>query len=475
MRLSSSSPALSPAPALVSVAAPRWTMPFAGLRQWRPFARYINRTFAIFFAVTGLAMFGLVMVYSASAAIVASQENRVAARRMARALEAAPPEERAQLEEASHQTPSYHSGSLVKKQALNAILGFAALFFCYFVDYQFWRKWAKLILAGAIILLLCVWAPVIGKKVKGASRWVDLGPLNVQPSEVAKLAMVIYLSDWMAKNRRKVRSFKKGFIPLTLTVGVVAALIVKEPDLGATACLGTISLAIFFVGGMRLNHLALLISLAACGVAAELTVPYRRARLLAFLDPDTYAQTHAWQLQQSLIAMGSGGVWGLGLGAGPQKYLFLSEASTDFVYAVVGEEFGMIGALLVAAWFAGLCWLGLATAWKAPDLFGSLMAAGITCMFGISAFIHMGVNSGLLPTKGLTLPFVSAGSSSLLVNLAAAGILMNISKQADLRSRPLSEDELPPDAPDASEPRPPRVVKLRRRGQTTEGSMPATR
>jgi cell division protein FtsW len=463
---------------------------FPTLERWRARSRasgrptfaqnYLNRTFGIFFLVAGLTMFGLVMVYSASAAIVASNENRAAARRTARLMESLPREERQRQEALGRDTPSYHSGSVAKKQAANAILGFAGLFLCYAIDYQFWRRWARRLLAVAVVLLVCVWVPGLGKKVNGASRWINLRVMNVQASEVAKLAMVIYLANWMAANRKQVKSFKKGFVPLTLTLGVVAALIVKEPDLGATACLGVIALTIFFVGGMRLSHLSLLLLGAAAVVSLELMVPFRRARLLAFLDPETYAQTHAWQLQQSLIAMGSGGVWGLGLGAGPQKYLFLSEAYTDFVYAVIGEEFGMAGALAVAACFVALCWLGLAAAWKAPDLNGTLVAAGVTSMFGVSAFIHMGVNSGLLPTKGLTLPFISGGSSSLLVNLAAAGILMNVSKQAEIHAR--QAGDLPPEEapPLFSEPasRPsdaPRKVIVRRAGQSKEAILPPSR
>lgn len=408
---------------------------------------YLNRTFGIFFTVSLLTMFGLSVVYSASAAFAASSEIRARARRAvveAQAVGAMDEGVRELLAEGTPEgeggaeawrsvdTPSYHSASFLKRQIVGAFLGFLALFLFYAIDYQTWRRWAPYLFALSVLLLLAVWIPGLGLRVKGAARWVNFRVMTVQPSEVAKLALVLMLARTLSLHQRHVRSFRRGLVPHTAMVALVAALVLKEPDLGATACLGFIALVMFYVGGMRGVHIALLIGAAVAVVGVELTVPYRRARLLAFLDPELYAQSHAWQLQQALIAIGSGGVSGTGLGAGPQKYLFLSEAYNDFIFAIIGEELGIIGALTLAFLFLTLVMMGWRTACFAPDLNGALVAAGITAMFGVSACIHMFVNTGLIPTKGLNLPFISYGSSSLIVNLAAAGILLNVSKQAEI-------------------------------------------
>jgi cell division protein FtsW len=406
-----------------------------GLRE-----AYFNRTFGIFLIVSLLTLAGLSVVYSASAAFAASSENRVRARRLAAAQAEEEVGRLATAQTAEEwatsidpvDTPSYHSASFLKRQAVGALLGFVALFFFYSIDYQTWRRWAPWLFGAAVLLCLAVWVPGLGVRVKGAARWVNLRILTVQPSEVAKLALVLMLARSLTLHQKSVRSFRRGLVPHTALLAVLAALVLKEPDLGATACLGIIALTMFWIGGMRGVHVGGLLLLALAVVGVELMVPYRRARLLAFLDPEAYAHTHAWQLNQALIAMGSGGIDGLGLGAGPQKYLFLSEAYNDFIFAIIGEELGIIGALSLAFLFLALVMMGWKTAMRAPDLNGALVAAGVTAMFGVSAGIHMFVNTGLMPTKGLNLPFISYGSSSLIVNLAAAGILLNVSKQSEI-------------------------------------------
>jgi len=423
--------------------------------------RYANRTFALFFVIASLTFLGLCLVYSASAAIIAAKERRgnspawqddvdrtvgqaawLAVTAMTAVERQEMPKEGAEwlprssewvedLGEFGADTPSLHSASFLMKQMFWGALGFVALLVFYQIDYQTWRRWAPWLLGVVVILLMLVWAPGIGKRINGAARWVGFGPIRLQPSELAKMSLALFLAGVLSGKSERLRQFWRGFVPLTTLVGCVAMLILAEPDLGATVCLGTMVLVVYWVGGVPKRFLALMIVGAACVLAMELTVPYRRARLLAFLDPETYIKTHSWQLVQSLVAMGSGGLTGLGLGQGPQKYQFLSEAYTDFIYAVIGEELGLIGAFLVALGYVSLFVLGWRTAMRAPDTFGTLLAIGITSLFSVSAFIHMGVNTGLLPTKGLALPFVSYGGSSLLVNLAAGGILLNISKQAE--------------------------------------------
>jgi cell division protein FtsW len=408
-------------------------------------ARWLNLTFMLYAVILTLTLIGVCAVYTSSAAIVASRENKARLRRekmlAERGIETAResrtlsgasvsvPERFAELPKAT----SFHSSSFLKKQIAWALMGLVGLFVAYRINYRHWRKFAFLGLIGTVFLLLMVFVPGIGRTINGSSRWIGVGPITLQPSELAKLAMVLFMANRLTVHQHTIRRFWRGFVPHVMILGGVCLLIVKEPDLGATACVGLIVYVMLYAAGANIKHLILLAAMALPVLAMELMVPYRRARLLAFLDPEKYYRTHAWQLNQSLIAIGSGGVDGQGLGFGPQKYHFLSTAFSDFIYAVIAEETGLLGAGLIILLYLALFTIGWMIAWRAPDLNGTLIAVGITCMFTLSAFIHMFVNTGLVPTKGLTLPFVSAGGSSLFINMVAAGILMNVAKMGEIQ------------------------------------------
>jgi len=457
---------------------------------------WANLPFVTFALVVALATIGLIGVFTSSAAIVAYRENlsnRRVKQAKAEQAQAVPVSQTlADLDKAPAgfddifslpPPPSFHSSSFLVKQLAWCMIGLVALFVLSSIDYHHYSRWTTPMFFVMIALLLAVWAPGIGKTINGANRWVGVGPVGLQPSELAKLVMVIFMANRLANERRRLHSFLKGFVPNVAILGVVAALILKEPDLGATACVGLVVVVMFFCSGMRIWHLSMLGMAALPVVALELLVPFRRARMLAFLDPDRYFHTHAWQLSQSLIAIGSGGTFGQGLGAGPQKYQFLSTAFSDFVYAVLCEETGMIAGFGIPLLFFALFIAGWMIAWRAPDLVGMLIAIGINCMFAISAFIHMFVNTGLVPTKGLTLPFISYGGTSLLINLAAAGVLLNVARQGELHRAQVPEgqtsggpwlEELQ-DAPAALAPDdgpPPAMLRLRSRGTTRDIPLP---
>ena len=309
---------------------------------------------------------------------------------------------------ASHYDPYYY----FQRQVLWVGVGLGAFLICYHVDYHHWRTLAPLCLAGTLALLLLVL--LVGRQVNGSQRWLGLGPAVVQPSEIAKLTMVIVLSALLAgRTERQLRSFWRGAFPALALAGLAAGLILKEPDLGTAAALAA-------TGGAAVPALA----------AAILGSPYRRERFLAFLHPAAQSQQGGYHILQSLYALGSGGLFGVGLGQSRQKWFYLPEEHTDFIFAVLGEELGFIGVVLVLALFGVLIWRGYRIAAQAPDLFGTLLAAGLTTMLAVQAIVNIAVVSGLLPVTGIPLPMISYGGSSLLFTLAGLGILAGISRHA---------------------------------------------
>jgi cell division protein FtsW len=330
----------------------------------------------------------------------------------------------------------------LKRQGLYALLGLGALFLGRSIDYHHYKRWVYPILLLSLFSLVLVFAPVIGGKVRGAARWLHLGPVNLQPSEFAKLAMVLFMAFSLSRKQEKIKYFAIGFLPHMLVAGLFIALILKEPDFGTSVTLLTIVFIMLFVGGTRLTHI--LLSLSACiplGVWMVLRDPKKFARILSFMDPWKHGQDVGYQLKQSLLAIGSGGLWGLGPGQSRAKLFYLPDCHTDFILAIFTEEMGFWGFLLVLSLFAILICRGIRLSLKAPDAFGSYLALGLTLMIGLPALINMGVVSGILPTKGLSLPFLSYGGSGLLVNLLAVGILLNISRQIKFPLGP------PPKAP----------------------------
>ncbi len=301
------------------------------------------------------------------------------------------------------------------------------------VDYRDLRKFAKPLLLTGLVLLVLVLIPGIGKESNGARRWFQVGPINFQPSEFVKMAVLIYVADFLARKQNKIRDFKEGFLPLMMVSGVLCLLIVKQPDLGNSVSIAVIVLILMFVAGARLRHLGMIV-LAGVPVIYYLIVkaPYRLARIMAFLDPWEDSLGIGFQLTQSQIALGSGGLFGVGLGKSVQKLFYLPAAHTDFILSIIGEELGFLGTFTVIVLFIFLIWQGARIAKRTIDDFGYFLATGIVAMIGLQAVVNIGVSIGALPTKGLPLPFVSYGGSALIFNMIAIGLLLNISRHQDL-------------------------------------------
>ncbi|MFA5110746.1 MAG: putative lipid II flippase FtsW [Desulfobaccales bacterium] len=341
----------------------------------------------------------------------------------------------------------------IKRQGIYAFLGLGALLLGRAIDYHNYKRWVYHIILISLVSLVLVFLPGIGGKVRGAARWLRLGPLTLQPSEFAKLAVVLFLAYSLARKQEKMKYFAIGFLPHMLVAGLFIALILKEPDFGTSVTLLIIVFTMLFVGGTRLTHI--LLAMSACiplGVLMVLRDPKKFARILSFLDPWKHGQDVGYQLKQALLAIGSGGLWGLGPGQSRAKLFYLPDCHTDFILAIFSEEMGFLGVLLVLSLFAIVICRGLRLSLKAPDTFGSYLALGLTLMIGLPALINMGVVSGILPTKGLSLPFLSYGGSGLLVNLLAVGILLNISRQVKFpqgASPQVAKAPKPPVAPES--------------------------
>jgi cell division protein FtsW len=346
------------------------------------------------------------------------------------------------MAQTQYQDPYY----FIKRQGFYAVLGVACLLLGRSINYHRYQRYAYHVLLLSAITLVLVFVPGIGGKVRGAARWLRLGPLTLQPSEFAKLAMVLFLAYSLARKQERMTSFAIGFLPHMIIAGLFIALIGKEPDFGTAITLAAIVFTMLFVGGTRLTHILLAVGGGGLlGFVMVMRDPKKFGRILSFLDPWKYGQDVGYQLKQSLLAIGSGCLWGLGPGQSRAKLFYLPDAHTDFILSIFSEELGFLGFLLVLALFAILVSRGILVSLRAQDTFGSYLALGLSLLIGLPAVINMGVVSGCLPTKGLSLPFLSYGGSSLLVNLLAVGILMNISShQRRPQSQPLREAPLAP-------------------------------
>ncbi len=316
------------------------------------------------------------------------------------------------------------------RQLVWAIVGGAAFVVACRVDYHHWRRAAPWLAAASVVLLFAVLVPGVGILVDGSRRWLGAGALRMQPSELAKIALLLCGADVLARRADRVHE-PQAWRPVLVMLAVFGVLVMKEPDLDSTIVLALVAFALLVVGGVRSKDL---LSLATAGVlgAAVLAyaAPYRRARMFAFLHPWRDTSNTGYQIAQSLIALGSGGVNGVGLGAGRAKWLFLPNAHTDFIFAIIGEELGFVGCLLVLGLFAGFGLVGFQVARRAPDRFGALLAAGVTVWIVGQAAINLGAVVGVLPVSGITLPFLSAGGSSLVITMFAAGIVANVARRA---------------------------------------------
>lgn len=315
----------------------------------------------------------------------------------------------------------------LKRVTVHAAVGLVVLGVAARVDYHVWLRWRLVLLAGVLALLVLVLVPGVGRSALGAQRWFRFGPFGFQPSEVAKVVVVIFFAGFCAARQNEINDFRRGVLPAFAVLGVVAALIVAERDLGTPVAIACISLAVLFVGGMRGRYILGLIGAALPIVAILILIePYRIRRLLVFADPWKDPQGAGWQVVQSLLAFGSGGVTGVGWGQGLQKLLYLPEPHTDFAFAIIGEEGGLICTLTIVGIFVLLAGLGTKVALRAEDQDGAFLAMGLTTMLAFAAGINMAVATGLVPPKGIPLPFISYGGTALLVALFSVGVLMNI-------------------------------------------------
>ena len=326
---------------------------------------------------------------------------------------------------------SFHDADyFVKRQFAWMVVAICLGFLLSNLDYHQWQRLALPLVLISIVLLSLVFVPGIGVKVGGSRRWIRSGPVGFQPSEMAKLTTVMALAWWMSREQGRVSRLKEGLVLPLVILGAVAGLIFIETDLGTAVLIGAVGMVIMFLGGTRP------VPLAVCALVAFLMAtiyvlhnPTRMGRILAFLDPEKY-EAAAYQLVQAKDAFIMGGPWGVGFGHSLQKCLYLPEAHTDFILPIIGEELGIVATLAITALFAGVLACGLVISLRAPDLFGRLLGLGLTTLLTMQAAINIGVVTGLLPTKGLPLPFISYGGASLLSSLAAVGVLLNIARHS---------------------------------------------
>jgi cell division protein FtsW len=361
-------------------------------------ARKLHPDKWLFAATIGLALFGLVMVYSASA-VIAQQENG---------------------------SQFYY----VIKQGIWTGIGLVVMFAMMQFDYN-WLRNRRLVFGLLILTVLMLLAVFAFTKVNGAHRWIKFKGFSIQPSEISKLTLAIFLAWFLEKHAGEEGSLSKTFVPCGLITGMLVLLVIAEPDLGTAMMLAVIFVVVSFTAGARLLHLGMAAAPALIGFAGLLIfVPFRMRRLMSFLDPWQDPQGSSFQVVQSLIAVGSGGPHGLGFAQGKQKLFFLPFAHSDFIFAVIGEELGLVGTLAIVLAFALFLWRGVRTSVRAPDRFSMLLSLGIVAGIVAQALFNISVVIAIVPTKGIPLPFISYGGSSLVPTLAAVGILLNISQYA---------------------------------------------
>ncbi len=361
----------------------------------------------LFVSTLMLAGFGLVMVYSASAFMSFTR---------------------------------YGSDTLfAKRQAAYFLIGLVAMYIGARVDYRRYGKLAYPLLGAAFVLLVLVLVPGIGSRVAGARRWFRIGGVSFQPAEFAKLALAIFLAVSAARKAGKIDTFSVGFLPHVLVAGAMLVLVLAQPDLGTAMLLMGLTFVVLFIAGTRLLYILMAV-LAVAPVAwwAIVGTPWRFQRMVAFFEPEAHRSGAGYQIYESLITIGSGGWTGMGLGEGRQKLLFLPEGHTDFILPVIGQELGFLGVVFVVVLIGVVLWRGTRIAIKAGDLFGTHLAFALTSLLVIEALINMGVVMALMPTKGLTLPLVSYGGSSLVMTMYSIGVLMNISKRNPVPASPAS-------------------------------------
>ncbi len=348
-------------------------------------------------------LFGLIMIFSASSNLGFSQYNS-----------------------------SYY---YLKKQVIWALIGLAGMLALQRFDYHRLSRFSPFFMGIAFLLLAVVFVPQVGNQAYGSTRWIQFGPVVIQPSELAKFAVILFAAYILNMKRARLSSLKEISLPLLAAVFPLCLLVLLEPDLGTAVIIGAVTLGMIWLAGARRSHcFALTAGSFFLGFIFIMSSGYRKARFFAFLDPWAAPQAGGFHIIQSMVALGTGNLKGLGLGMSRQKYYYLPNAHTDFLFAIIGEELGFLGTILVVAIFTALVLTGLKISMRAPDNLGRLLAAGIVTAFGLQAFINMGAVTGILPITGVTLPFLSSGGSSLVISLCFVGILLNISKQGAARA-----------------------------------------
>ncbi|WP_422444220.1 stage V sporulation protein E [Thermoanaerobacterium sp. DL9XJH110] len=358
--------------------------------------------FAILFSTLILLCFGIIMVFSSSSVWALYQ----------------------------HKDSFY----FLKRQMAWAFLGFLAMIF--FMNYDYWniKRHEKTVVFVMFVLLAIVLIPGIGIEINYARRWIGVGSLTVQPSELAKLGMVIYLACGLERKQDKITNFFSGVVPFLIVTGIVCGLILVEPHLSAAVLIGLNTMIMLFVAGSSILQLLALGAGGFAGVvAAILSAPYRMRRFLSFLNPWEDIRDTGYHIIQSLYALGSGGLIGVGLGHSRQKFFYLPEPQTDFIFAIIGEELGFLGASFVMLLFMFFIWRGYKTALSAPDLFGRFLAAGLTTLIALQFLINIAVVTASMPVTGMPLPFISYGGSSLTITMTEVGILLNISRYTEAK------------------------------------------
>jgi cell division protein FtsW len=323
--------------------------------------------------------------------------------------------------------------AFIEKQVVYAAMGFAALFAAYRVNYRNWEKWAYPVLGIAVFLLALIFVPGIGEKAGGARRWIHFGPLHFQPGEFAKFAVIFFVARQLTRKQDRIKTVTAGVLSHFVVPLPVLMLLLLQPDFGTTVIISVVIFALMFLAGVPYRYLLTSLGvLSAIGGWLAIGTAYRRTRLLAFLDPWSDPAGKGFQILQSFVGLHQGRLLGVGLGNGKEKLFYLPEAHNDFIFSVIGEELGFVGLAAVVLAYLYFIYRGLKIAWtcqkETEDRFGLLLAAGITLALGLQGFVNISVVLGLLPTKGLTLPFISYGGSAILVDLFAVGVLLSVSR-----------------------------------------------
>ncbi|MFO7819711.1 MAG: putative lipid II flippase FtsW [Halanaerobacter sp.] len=357
-----------------------------------------NPDWIVFFSVVSLMGFGIIMVFSATS-VTAYQKYG-------------------------------DSFYFLKRQVIWSFLALIVMFLFMKIDYHRWfdKRWKPILYLGVSLVLLGV-VLVVGTEINGSKRWLSIGGFTFQVSEIAKLGMVMFTAWYLDKVKDHIRNFFLGLVPILFILAVVCGLVLMEPDLGTTAVIAATGFVMLFAAGARILHLGSLVAVSSpLVVYAMLSESYRRKRIFAFINPWEDPQGTGFHIIQSLYALGSGGLFGVGLGRSRQKFFYLPEPGTDFIFSVLGEELGLVGASIVIGLYFLLAWRGLMIALRSQDLLGAMLAVGLTTMITLQAVVNIGVVTGSLPVTGITLPFISYGGSSLLFMAAGIGILLNISR-----------------------------------------------